>query len=241
MIIIDVPQGSTDWFIHRLYRLTGSDMKRNITSTGKCSKSEAAIKAIDKLIAGIDLANLLITKKDEIGDLDDYEFNKFMSEFTGEKFTGNRHTERGKENEADIIANLSELIGSQVQDVGMVVKGNAPTGVVSCSPDGLIYEGGKLVAGAEVKSPCYCNYIGHVASGVLPDDYKLQVHSGMIICEVDTWHFGSYFRDKPLYHQVVKRDSFTDNLEKGIEDFKLLYQERYERVMDAMEKLGVKK
>lgn len=116
----------------------------------------------------------------------------------------------------------------------MCVMGDNENGVVSCSPDGLEYSGGKLVAGAEMKSPCLFNYYNQVAEKALPDDYKIQVHAGMAICEVDTWHFGSYFAGKPLFHVKVKRSAFTDQLEKSLRAFEVQYRQRYEEVTGCM-------
>ena len=44
MIILDMPQGSIDWIIARLWRLTASKLDPVITSTGKLSNSIAAAK-----------------------------------------------------------------------------------------------------------------------------------------------------------------------------------------------------
>lgn len=89
----------------------------------------------------------------------------------------------------------------------------------------------------EIKSPCLFNYYNHVTEQELPDDYKLQVHSGMAICEVDLWHFGSYFKGKPLFHLPVKRDKFTDTLEKSLREFREIYAERYAENKEQMAKL----
>ena len=237
MIILNHPQGSIEWITARLWRLTASEMKRNITSTGKLSESQAAIENIDKLIAGIDLANEIRTNPGRIADLDDWQLKKFMAHYNGDSFAGNIHTERGHDCEADAIAALSERIGAQVQDVGMVVMGDDPNGVVACSPDGLVWDAGRIVAGAEVKAPSLAVYYGHVAAGVLPDAYRHQVHAGMAICEVDTWHFGSYFRGKPLFYLEVRRDSFTDALAESLKRFREQYAERFALVQERLEAL----
>lgn len=234
MIILDIPQGSSEWIEQRLWRLTASQLKNNITSTGKLSESKAALGAIDKLIAGIDLARYVQTNRKRFDDMDDDDLYRFMAHYTGEKFRGSIHTERGHEFEADALAAMSELIGNQLTPVGMCVMGDDPNGVVSCSPDALEYRDRNLVAGAEVKNPCLCTYLGYVQAGVLPDAYKLQVHASMAICEVDVWHFGAYFKDKPLFYKRVTRDKTTDMIQQSLIEFKALYQERY---AEAKEKL----
>ena len=173
MIILDTPQGSLDWITERLWRLTGSQLKKNITTTGKLSASQAALENIDRLIAGIDAANEIRTNPDAIAGLDDWQAQEWIGHYTGEKFTGNAHTRRGNDLEPDALAALQERIGMQIDQVGMCIMGDNPNGVVSCSPDGLIYQDGKLVAGAEVKCPTLATFYGYVADGRLPDEYKL--------------------------------------------------------------------
>lgn len=237
MIILDTPQGSIEWITARLWRLTGSELKSNITTTGALSASKAAMKNIDKLIAGIDLANEINRNPHKVSELNEWELKKFMSHYNGDSFSGSLHTERGNECEPDAIAAMSEIIGTQIQPVGMCVMGNDKNGVVACSPDGLDYRGGKLKAGAELKSPCLFNYYNHVTEGELPEDYKLQVHSGMAICEVESWHFGSYFAGKPLFYLEVRRDRFTDTLEKSLQEFREIYRDRYDQLQEKMAKL----
>lgn len=246
MVTINCQQGTLDWIIQRLFRLTASEMKTNITSTGKLSKSEAAMAAIDKLIAGIDLAKELQSEKRQaqIEKMDEWELKKFMAHYTGDKFKGNLHTERGNDLESDALAYLSERAGIQFEDVGMCVMGdNVKAGLVSCSPDGIAYTSDRRKAetGGELKCPTLAKYYGIVADNVLPDDYKIQVHSSMAICEVDTWHFGAYFPGKPIFHLCIRRDAFTDTIEKSLQEFITLYRERYRTVMErisGMERAG---
>ena len=238
MIILDTPQGSLDWITERLWRLTGSQMKKNITTTGKLSASQAALENIDRLIAGIDAANEIRTNPDAIAGLDDWQAQEWIGHYTGEKFTGNAHTRRGNDLEPDALAALQERIGMQIDQVGMCIMGDNPNGVVSCSPDGLIYQDGKLVAGAEVKCPTLATFYGYVADGRLPDEYKLQVHSGMAICELDEWHFGAYFKGKPLFYVHVERDNFTDILEESLHQFRKQYEDRFWEITKAMEKFA---
>jgi len=237
MIIIDTPQGSIDWITARLWRLTGSALKANITATGALSKSQAAIAAIDKIIAGLDAANEIRTNPDAIAGLDDYEVQEWLSHYTGEKFSGNKHTRRGNDLEPDALAALQEKIGMQIDPVGMCIMGDDPNGVVSCSPDGLIYNDGILTAGAEVKCPTLATYYGYLADGGLPDEYKLQVHASMVICEVDEWHFAAYFHRKPLFHHLVKMDGFTEKLGDSLQDFRQMYEERFWKISSVMKEL----
>ena len=236
MIIIDTPQGSLDWITERLWRLTGSQLKKNITATGKLSASQAAMENIDRLIAGIDAANEMRTNPDAIAGLDDWQVQEWIGHYTGEKFTGNAHTRRGNDLEPDALAALQERLGVQIDPVGMCIMGDDPNGVVSCSPDGLIYYQGLLNAVAEVKCPTLSTFYGWVRENKLPDDHKLQVHAAMVICEVDQCHFGAYFKGKPLFYVHVKRDAFTDILEESLHQFRAQYKQQFLEINSAMEK-----
>jgi hypothetical protein len=238
MIILDTEQGSLDWITARLWRLTGSALKSNITATGALSKSQAAIAAVDKLIAGLDAANEIRTNPDAIAGLDDWQIQEWIGHYTGEKFSGNKHTRRGNDLEPDALAALQDRIGMQIYPVGMCIMGDDPNGVVSCSPDGLIYHDGILVAGAEVKCPTLATFYGYLADGTLPDEYKLQVHSAMAICEVDQWHFAAYFKSKPLFYVYVKWDKFTDTLYQSLQDFRAMYEERFWEISSVMKQLA---
>jgi len=238
MIILDTEQGSLDWITARLWRLTGSAMKANITATGALSKSQAAIAAIDKLIAGLDAANEIRTNPDAIAGLDDWQVQEWLSHYTGEKFSGNKHTRRGNDLEPDALAALQDRIGMQIDPVGMCIMGHDPNGVVSCSPDGLIYQDGILVAGAEVKCPTLATFYGYLADGTLPDEYKLQVHAGMAICELNEWHFAAYFKSKPLFYVHVERDMFTDTLDHSLYQFREMYEERFWKISSVMKELA---
>jgi hypothetical protein len=237
MIPLDLPQGSIEWITARLWRLTASNMGAVITSTGALSKSQAAMAHIDNLIAGIDLANIINSQPEKIAEMNEWELKKFMSHYTGDKFAGNHHTERGHDCEPDAIAALSAILGVQVADVGMCIMGNSQNGVVSCSPDGLIYAGGKLVAGAEAKSHNLAKYNGQVIDDVFPSCHALQVHASMAICEVDEWHFGSFFTGKPLFHKVVLRSSYTDKIGESLLAFRSMYEERFHDLTQKMKVL----
>ena len=246
LILENTPQGSVDWIVARLWRLTGSEMKRNITSTGKLSRSQASVDAVDKLIAGIDAAKAVIRlykEAEKTGrQIDEWELGKFIAHYTGDKFKGSLHTERGNELEPDAIAALSEKIGMPIVDVGMCIIGDHENGVISCSPDGLIYDArGILSAGAELKCPTKAVYYGIVADDVLPEDYKLQVHSSMAICEVDIWHFGAYFKNEPIFYKQVRRDAFTDTVQKSLQEFQGFYADRFAAVKKGMAALNADK
>ena len=242
MIIIETIQGSIEWQRNRWWRLTGSMLDKNVTSTGKLSESQAALKNIDRLIAGIDAAEEVRLNPSVLDGKDDWEVQEWLSHYTGEKFAGNKHTRRGNDLEPEALAALQDRIGIQIDPVGMCVMGDDrdergnPTGVVSCSPDGLIYYQGLLNAVAEVKCPTLSTFYGWVRENKLPDEHKLQCHAAMVICEVDQCHFGAHFKGKPLFYQHVKRDAYTDILEESLKQFRTQYEQQFWEITSAMQK-----
>ena len=234
MIPLSIPQGSLDWITERLWRLTASDLKKNITSTGALSTSEAALESIDAMIAGIEAANVIRENPSVLDGKDDYEVQKWLCQYTGKKFSGNIFTRRGNDLEPDALAAVQQRIGESIQDVGICIMGTDRNGVVSCSPDGLIISGGRVVAGAETKAPVLSTWYGYVAKGELPVEYKLQVHGSMAMCEVDVWHFGAYFPGKPLFYQCVRRDKFTDSLARALAKFRDQYAERLYTITEKL-------
>jgi hypothetical protein len=102
----------------------------------------------------------------------------------------------------------------------------------------LIYQDGNLVSGAEVKCPTLATFYGYLADGGLPDEYKLQVHSAMAICELNEWHFAAYFKCKPLFYVYVERDDFTDTLEHSLYQFREMYEERFWKITSVMKELA---
>jgi predicted phage-related endonuclease len=238
MRILNNVQGTTEWLAARLPRLTASDAKANITAGFKLSKSEAAMKAIDKMIAGIELAKVLLEESEMVDKMTDYELQKFMGNYTGDKFKGSVHTARGNDQEPDAIAALAERIEMRINDVGMAVMGDDPNGVVSCSPDGLIYDSsGNAIAGAEVKAPSLCNFKTMAINNVFPSEYKLQVHISMVVCNVRTWHFGAYFPGRKIFYKEVKWDNETDILQDSLLQFHDVYADRFAEDQAAMARL----
>ena len=239
MIALDFPQKSMEWILNRLWRLTASKATSCITSTGKLSKSVACLDAIDKMHAGLELNHYLSEDdnkeaKEAVSQMDDYELQNFLCDFTGDKFKGNAHTLRGNTFEHVAMAELSDVVGEQFYESGMVIMGDEKKTPISCSPDGQALKGGKPYKYGEVKCPSLAVYNGYATTGKLPSKYKLQVHFSMAVCEVDEWHFGAKFVNplitKPLIYIPVKRDSYTDQVEQSLKEFHVLYEQRWKDV-----------
>lgn len=91
----------------------------------------------------------------------------------------------------------------------------AACGLFGGSPDALVGDEG----GVEIKCPAAVTHIGYYRAGVLPTEYKCQVHGYMIVTGRKWWSFLSYARHFPPFHLVVKRDDFTDKLEAELYRF----------------------
>lgn len=231
MKIHNCQQGSTEWIISRLFRLTASNAAKFFTTKGVLSDSIAMREKVDNLIAGYMLGQL-VQSGAVILPADDRELQELISHYTGDSFKGNLHTRRGHECEPLAIAALQKRIGAEITSVGMVVHDNY---FVSCSPDGLVMDGEEIIAGAEVKAPSLGNYYGQIRDGGLPSQYKLQVHLSMAICEVDKWHYGAFFKGEPIHYVRAEREKLTDTLAKSIDEFAIIYAEQFAKTMAAVD------
>lgn len=83
------------------------------------------------------------------------------------------------------------------------------------SPDRFVGDDGML----EIKCPKGSTHVKYLLSGELPDEYKAQVHGGLIICERKWCDFVSYHPEfRPLVVRV-EPDDYTETMRLVIEDF----------------------
>lgn len=188
MRIIDCEQGSSEWFAARSGIPTGTDFADMITSVkGDLSKSS------EKLIA----------------ELIDQIARPGMQE---QSFTGNKHTERGKELEPQAGAWFTFMTGLKIQQVGLCVRDD---GKVGCSPDYLVGAEG----GLEIKCPDGKTHVAYLLANKLPDEYKQQVHGSMVVTGRRWWYFLSFCHGyKPLLIKVHWND-YTDKVSYAISEF----------------------
>ena len=183
-IFHDLEQGSEEWRLIRKGKPSTSKLSSVITAAkGELSKSRTAYI------------------RELIGEC-------FAPEW--EEFAGNKYTDRGVELEPEARdAFVAETL-LDVKEVGGVL---ADDGVSWCSPDGLIPNAntGKIESGLEIKCPSPRVHIGYVLDGVLPNDYKQQVHGAMAITGANRWHFWSYFPGLRPFHLIVERDQDDAN------------------------------
>lgn len=95
------------------------------------------------------------------------------------------------------------LTGAEVDRPGFITSDDGKSG---CSPDGLILVSGQPASGLEIKCPNAETHVKYLAGGVLPKDYRAQVHGSMFVTGLDHWTFMSYRRGFPPLIVAVERD-----------------------------------
>lgn len=132
---------------------------------------------------------------------------KYMRILAGEIITdephesewgGNRHTERGKENEDAARALYAMVNASEPRQVGFIRNGNC-----GCSPDSLIGDDG----GLELKDALPHVQIERLDDGTLPSEHKWQVVGNLLVSERDWWDFMSRCRGLPPFIVRIDRDT----------------------------------
>lgn len=103
-----------------------------------------------------------------------------------------------------------------VREVGFILS---DCGMFGGSPDALVGESG----GLEIKCPNPATHIGYARAGVLPNDYRCQVHGYMVVTGRAWWDFFSYVRGLQPFHLRVMRDEFTAKLHGEL----ILFCQRY--------------
>lgn len=184
-------QQSKEWFQARAGRPSASRFK-DIFTAKTCALSASRFAYIHELIG-----------------------QRFAPTFV--YFGGNSNTDRGNDTEPEARQAFVDTTGIQVEEVGFCTQDN---GVIGCSPDGLIRgPDGEYCEGLEIKCPSPKVHIGYVIDGVLPDDYKQQVHGSMAVTGLNRWHFWSYYPGLKPLHLIVERDDYTKKLSAALVQF----------------------
>ena len=185
MITLDCVQGSDVWFQARLAIPTASNFDRVITPGGKPStQSEGYMNRL--------LAEWLTGKASDI------EQSEWMK--------------RGIEMEAEARDYYAFRHDVEVKQVGLVYQDDRR--LVSCSPDGLLDEGG-----LEVKCPAPHTHVSYLLNG-FPSDYIPQVQGSMYVTGRPWWDFISYHPDmEPVIVRVKRDDAYIKTLEGLLNKF----------------------
>lgn len=122
------------------------------------------------------------------------------------------------EDEARAAYELDHAEGLSVQQVGLLLE---DSGRFGGSPDSLVGEDG----GLEIKCPIAATQVAYVRAGLLPSDYRCQVHGHLVVTGRAWWDFFSYHRGLPSLRVRVTRDEFTDKLSVELGKFCAKYNE----------------
>lgn len=191
MIILDIPQGTPEWFAARSGCISASCFSKVFTATGSKTSGEKR-KTYMYQLAGERISG-------------QPEESTFESEWM----------RRGKDLEADARLWFEQDQGVLVQQVGVVYLDERRT--ISCSPDGLL---AGCKEGAEIKIPKISTHIGYLDKGKLPTTYKPQVQGSMMVCDYPYWHFISYHPAvRPLHLLVERDDKYITLLREAVEEF----------------------
>lgn len=189
MKIVDIKQGTEEWFEIRAGIPTASSFDKVITSSGDKSKQ---------------------IKK--------YCFQLVGEKLSGKKEEGyaNSAMERGIIMEEE-VRNLYELVTinlneQKVYEVGFCLDDEMKFG---CSPDALIGEDG----GLEIKCPGMANHVQYLYEGKLPTSYYQQVQGSLLVTGREWWDFMSYYPGlEPFMIRVYPDLEFQKKLKKILDE-----------------------
>lgn len=142
---------------------------------------------------------------------------------------------RGWEDEVK-ARDLYEQHYSPVTEIGGMVR-DFGRWKLWCSPDGLVGDSG----GIECKSRVQKYQIQTIASGVMPQEFSLQVQGAMLVSGREWWDFISYSGGLPMCVIRVERDErYQDAIVAACEDAELKIQkviEDYWAAIEGMDKV----
>lgn len=212
---VDYPQGSGPWWELRRGLVTASGCDRIITP--KTMKFSAqAEDYIDELV----------------GDLVNQSPNWF-SEKGGKP--PNMAIQEGVAREAESRRWFSMAYDVEVHEVGFCMADDGRSGF---SPDGLIgtsYLDGRMIQaaeGLELKNPMLKTQARYLREGVLPSEYRCQVHAQMLFGDLRLVWFVSYSPPLPAFVIRVEPDKFTEALGEAVEQF-------HDKYAGARKRLGL--
>lgn len=201
MIILNHEQGSDEWHAARCGILTASVM--------------SCLLVDGKGVAGFG-AGALTLMNELIGE-------RFTGEAAG-KFGGNGHTERGHELEPQARAFVSERLGVEIVNVGIILNHGC-----GYSPDGLIGDDGLI----EIKTKLPKLQIDVILDGVIPKDHVVQCQVGLWVSERDHIDFASFWPGMPLFHKRASRDeAMIRKLAERAKTFYEVMEERTQQIID---------
>lgn len=206
MRILECVQGTDEWFEARRGILTSSNAAACITAAK--GAYPAAARTMQCELA-----------RDLIRGFSDDEAAKFAG-MDGPFSAAMAH---GVQTEPQARAAYQLSTGNKVRKVGVVLNLGA-----GASTDALVGDDGVL----EIKCPDPKTHIRYLDDGVLPQDYRPQVHMEMAVCERRWVDFYSFCEDWPEFLIRVEWDDYTDKLVENLARFNREYTELLERLAD---------
>jgi len=199
MKIHEVEQGSDEWFALRKGRLTASQYHNVFNKKTMRLNNATAINHMDGML----------------GDMNCHEDDRII-------LKPSYAMERGTRLEPLARLDFELRTGIEVSEVGFVTN-KAFGDHIGCSPDGLI-DGGK--GGIEIKCPLAKAHYRYHRQGVLPKEYREQVHGCMAVCDADYWWFTSYYPNIQDFTLKVYRDEYTASIAQMLKEFNNLFAQR---------------
>ena len=171
-----------------------------------------------------------IVKKGELSDTAESNLYKKTLESVGYDFgesVKSAAMEQGTELEPIARQEYIEKTFNDVQEVGFVDWEKLRAG---CSPDGVIYDGDKIVKIIEIKCPEIKNYL-RMASGKIPPLYITQMQFNMLITGAKSCDFVVYHPDMRLVVQEINADKdYQDQIVIALEKLNARYDEILEEI-----------
>lgn len=192
--------------------------KESVTGKENRRGQESMLKLYENLVQGSDEwyaarcglltaseMNRIITPKLKIADND--KSRSHMWELLAQRISGYVEPSyisddmiRGKEDENDAKVTYIENYG-EVQDVGFITN-NKWGFTIGYSPDGLVGDDGLI----ECKSRRQKYQIETIATGVVPEEYMLQLQTALLVSERKWIDFVSYSGGLPMWVKRVEPD-----------------------------------
>lgn len=195
-VFTDIDQGSVAWFDLHKGIPTGSEFHKVMAKKGL----RGGVSGKDYVMR----AKYLRILAAEI----------ITGECREQEWTGNRHTERGKEREDEARSLYALHHDVEPQRVAFVRNGNC-----GCSPDSFVQD----VGGLELKDVIAEKQIERLQDGTLPSEHRWQVIGSLLVCEDrEWWDFVSHSRGLPLFEVRTYRDKVKAELQElrdGIDRF----------------------
>jgi YqaJ-like viral recombinase domain len=192
LVILDVVQGTEDWFRARMGMPSASNF-HTVMAAGRDGDASMTRAEYMRRLAG-----------------------EIITDEPAEETFKSRAMERGKEMEPQAIADYERRKGVEVQRVGLGINFS---GLKKCcaSPDGLVGFGG----GLETKTMRPDKMIVLLEKNVtMPPEHRAQVMGNMLVFERDVWDFKIFYPKMPDFTvSVFRDDAYIRELHNQIEIF----------------------